>query len=77
MAFALFHVPHKISYLMHVHSLSFISNKEEINNISNVGVGLRGWGGFKIPDFSRLQLYFYVGAFTSRWGAPPQRRRPV
>lgn len=45
MAFALFHVPHKISYLMHVHSPSFISNKEEINNISNVGVGLGGGGG--------------------------------
>lgn len=42
MAFALFHVPHKISYLMHMHSPSFISNKEEINNISNMGVGLGG-----------------------------------
>lgn len=70
MAFAFFHVPHKISYLMHVHSPSFISNKEEINNISNVG-----WGGvgFKIPDFSRLQLYFYVGTFTSHWRATLQR----
>lgn len=55
-AFAFFSVPHKISYFMHVHSSSFISNKE-INNISDVG-------GFKIPDFSRLQLYFYVGTFT-------------